>query len=43
MMFPYGAMINCEAVNAPVLGLNFNFVDDVVAGKLPVLLLTNVG
>jgi hypothetical protein len=43
MMFPYGAMINCEAVNAPVLGLNFNFVDAVLAGKLPVLLLTNVG
>jgi hypothetical protein len=35
MIFPYGAMTSCEAVKAPVLGLNFNFVDDTYSGKLP--------
>jgi hypothetical protein len=43
MILPYGAMINWLTVKAPVDGLNFNFVDDVLAGKLPVVLLTNVG
>jgi hypothetical protein len=43
MIFPYGAMINWFAVNAPVDGLNFNLVDDTVCGRLPVVLLTKVG
>jgi hypothetical protein len=43
MMFPYGAMISLLAVKAPVLGLYFNFVDETSCGKLPVVLLTNVG
>jgi len=37
MISPYGAIINCEAVKAPVDGLNESFVDDVVAGLFPLL------
>jgi hypothetical protein len=43
MILPYGAMINWLTVKAPVDGLNFSFVDETVCGKLPVVLLTNVG
>jgi hypothetical protein len=43
MIFPYGAMISLLAVKAPVLGLYFNFVDETVIGKLPVVVVTNVG
>jgi len=42
-MFPYGAMTSCEAVKAPVLGLNFNFVDDTYSGKLPDVLVFQTG
>ena len=37
MISPYGAIINCEAVNAPVDGLNFSFVELVYSGKFPLV------
>jgi hypothetical protein len=43
MIYPYGAMTSCEAVKAPVLGLNFNFVEDVYSGKLPDVLVFQTG
>jgi len=43
MIFPYGAMINWLAVNAPVEGLKLILVDEVFCGKLPVVLVTQVG
>jgi hypothetical protein len=36
-------MMSWDAVKAPVLGVNFSLVDATVIGKLPVVVLTNVG
>ena len=43
MIFPYGAMINCDTVSAPVEGLKLILVDETFCGKLPVLAVTQVG
>jgi hypothetical protein len=43
MMIPYAAMMSLFAVKAPVLGLYFSLVEETVNGKLPVVVLTNVG
>jgi hypothetical protein len=43
MIFPYGAIISCEAVKAPVLGLKLSLVEVTFAGKFPVLAVTQTG
>ena len=40
---PVPAPLNDVAVNAPVLGLYWSLVDDVLIGRFPVELLTKVG
>jgi hypothetical protein len=43
MFSPYGAIYIAETYNAPVLGLYFNLVDEVVAPLLPLELATKTG
>ena len=43
-MFPYGNMMSLPEVNAPVLGLNWSFVELVYSvDKLPVVWFANNG
>jgi hypothetical protein len=43
MMLPYGAIISCEARNAPVDGVKLSLVDVVFTGRFPVFAVTQVG